>query len=1044
MCPVGTGWLGSGSLGGIAAPGLQQPPQEERETQACRGKRGNVVKDCKRCLITIVLLVSLAWMASARAQITPSDDAYTNTATPTTNLGTKPLLDVQSATQTTFIRFDLSSVPAGYSGASIAKATMKLYVNAVPTAGSFDVDYVGGTWTEKTITANISPALGTTIVSSVSLTSANVHDYVMIDITPAVQAWLDGTQANDGVALVANSPLNASFDSKESTTNSQPPELDIVFAGGGTLTGITTASGSGLTGGGTTGTLSLSLTNTCATNQVLQWSGSAWACAAVGTGTVSGVTAGTDLTGGGSGGNVTLNLDTTKVPQLVGANVFTGNQTVNGGIGATGTVTGAVVNAASGFDLGGVAFASGSNSSGNAFLGFSGNATITGARNTGTGSSALLSGTTGTDNTATGFFALLADTTGSNNTASGSSALSSNSTGSNNTATGSGVLQANSTGSYNTAGGYDSLFSNTVGADNTAIGFVALSYNSTGSWNTAVGAQAGDPTNAQPLTGSSNTFIGANSGPGSQTNLSNATAIGANAVVAESNALVLGNAVSVGIGTSTPAFTLDVNGSGRFTGPITFATGQIFPGTGAGTITGVSGTTGITGGGTSGSVTLGLAANSCSAGNAVTALPFTCSPFATLGSNLFTGPQTINGTLIDNGSISATGNISSTNVNANGSFTLSGNPFAFGSLSTGSVYLGFAGNAVTNGSSNAALGAFALNGNTTGGNNTASGTNTLMFNSTGGNNTAVGSSALSFNTTGSWNSALGYNAGPDSYPATLNYTTAIGANAAVRASNAMVLGAVGAVSTGTGQVNVGIGTATPAYRLDINYGDMIVRGIQNFPLSGEIANLYVGDNSHVIQAVNAKGIYIGTFSAPNALLVADFGHVGIGTGTNAPSNIFTVGQGQGHAVADGWDTYSSRRWKTNIQPLHNALTKVEQLRGVSYELKSSGKHEIGVIAEEVGAVVPEVVSYEENGKDARSVDYSRLTALLIEAMKQQQRQIEAQQKQIRIQQSKIVRLSGKVAILEGTLRTANEAGRLAGDVHVVRSRPVSQVATTRP
>jgi len=65
--------------------------------------------------------------------------------------------------------------------------------------------------------------------------------------------------------------------------------------------------------------------------------------------------------------------------------------------------------------------------------------------------------------------------------------------------------------------------------------------------------------------------------------------------------------------------------------------------------------------------------------------------------------------------------------------------------------------------------------------------------------------------------------------------------------------------------------------------------------------------------------------------------------------------------------------------LHAALAKVEQLRGVSYELRDSGKHEIGVIAEEVGKVVPEVVSYEKNGADAQGVDYGRLTALLIEA-----------------------------------------------------------------
>jgi hypothetical protein len=87
----------------------------------------------------------------------------------------------------------------------------------------------------------------------------------------------------------------------------------------------------------------------------------------------------------------------------------------------------------------------------------------------------------------------------------------------------------------------------------------------------------------------------------------------------------------------------------------------------------------------------------------------------------------------------------------------------------------------------------------------------------------------------------------------------------------------------------------------------------------------------------------------------------------------------------------------NIHPLQNALSKVEQLRGVSYDLKDFGKHEIGVIEEEVGQVVPEVVSYEKNGKHATGVDYSRLTASLIEAVKQQQTQIVGQQKQIALQ-----------------------------------------------
>jgi len=101
-----------------------------------------------RIVISLMLLVTI-FSALAQAQITPAADAYTNTATPTTNLGTKPVLDVESGSQTTYIQFDLSSIPAGYTSASIAKATLKLYVNAVTTAGSFNVDYVSGTWSEK-------------------------------------------------------------------------------------------------------------------------------------------------------------------------------------------------------------------------------------------------------------------------------------------------------------------------------------------------------------------------------------------------------------------------------------------------------------------------------------------------------------------------------------------------------------------------------------------------------------------------------------------------------------------------------------------------------------------------------------------------------------------------------------------------------------------------------------------------------------------------------------------------------------------------------
>ncbi|HEY4840439.1 MAG TPA: DNRLRE domain-containing protein [Terriglobales bacterium] len=110
--------------------------------------------------LAALLLSTLCLLPGAFGQLTPSGDSYTNTAASTTNYGAKTLLDVESS-QTTFIQFDLSSIPTGYTSADITKATLKLYVNAVTTAGSFNVDYVNGAWTESTIDASNAPALGT-------------------------------------------------------------------------------------------------------------------------------------------------------------------------------------------------------------------------------------------------------------------------------------------------------------------------------------------------------------------------------------------------------------------------------------------------------------------------------------------------------------------------------------------------------------------------------------------------------------------------------------------------------------------------------------------------------------------------------------------------------------------------------------------------------------------------------------------------------------------------------------------------------------------
>jgi hypothetical protein len=185
---------------------------------------------------TFVFAVGLA-----HGQITPSGDSYTYSSAPTTNYGAAATLNVGCAvrggrmsTCNAYIQFDLSSIPTSYTGANISKATLKLYVNSVSQSGDVVVEYVDGPWAENTITYNSAPPLGAAIGSNTTLATANVNDYINIDITPAVQAWLNGTQANDGIALVATKQgLNASFDSKENTGTSHPAELDIVFVNSG-------------------------------------------------------------------------------------------------------------------------------------------------------------------------------------------------------------------------------------------------------------------------------------------------------------------------------------------------------------------------------------------------------------------------------------------------------------------------------------------------------------------------------------------------------------------------------------------------------------------------------------------------------------------------------------------------------------------------------------------------------------------------------------------------------------------------------------------
>jgi len=122
----------------------------------------------------------------------------------------------------------------------------------------------------------------------------------------------------------------------------------------------------------------------------------------------------------------------------------------------------------------------------------------------------------------------------------------------------------------------------------------------------------------------------------------------------------------------------------------------------------------------------------------------------------------------------------------------------------------------------------------------------------------------------------------------------------------------------------------------------------------------------------------------------------VGIGTTSPSYNLDVA---GSCHASSFPTSSDERLKTNVQQLSNVLDKVEKIRGVAFDWnstyeamgRSTGHREIGVIAQEVEAQFPELVTT-WGDQNYRAVDYGRLTAVLIEAVKELKTQNEELQK----------------------------------------------------
>lgn len=130
-----------------------------------------------------------------------------------------------------FAQFDLSSLPTGE---PVSKATLRFWASRVQKAGSVDLHLVNDGWDESTLTAGQVQSMAVTIdpiaFASVAITNADKNHYVSVDVTPQVQAWLDGAVDNHGLAILPNN-VRAELDSKENGGTSHPLELEVVLEG---------------------------------------------------------------------------------------------------------------------------------------------------------------------------------------------------------------------------------------------------------------------------------------------------------------------------------------------------------------------------------------------------------------------------------------------------------------------------------------------------------------------------------------------------------------------------------------------------------------------------------------------------------------------------------------------------------------------------------------------------------------------------------------------------------------------------------------------
>ena len=214
--------------------------------------------------------------------------------------------------------------------------------------------------------------------------------------------------------------------------------------------------------------------------------------------------------------------------------------------------------------------------------------------------------------------------------------------------------------------------------------------------------------------------------------------------------------------------------------------------------------------------------------------------------------------------------------------------------------------------------------------------------------------------------------------------------------------------------NIGIGTATPTQNLDVNGNVRIRGGIYDSTNTSGSNNQVLSSNGSggwSWQSVTAVGALTGISitddntgiryplftSATSGSVTANFvDSTGLvyntatnclGIGSLTPTSQLDVIGGVkvvGVITATDFNSSSDKNLKNSIKVIEEPIKKVLELTGVSFSWNETGKPSIGVIAQEVEQVFPELVSDTE----PKSVNYNGLIGLLIECVKEQQKQIE--------------------------------------------------------